>query len=1050
MRGIALAAEVRNGGTIPQLALASLLLLLMGSGTSQAQLALDVRATPDPVQPGELLRYELTVTDVGATTVSSVTLRSQTSASTAIVSTDGGSCTPDARCLANSAVTWSLGTLSPGQSVERELILRVGASVVAGTMLFNTAQVTASNAAEVDVTGSVAVDPTRALALAIVEAAQPAVPGELLTYVVNFANRGNTADAGVVLQAAVPTGTQFVSATQGGSEQAGTVSWNLGTVGVGQSGERRFTVEVTDAVDAVFSTAELSDAANPVVARVHAETATTVQVAPPLALDMTLTPDPVQPSELLRVELTVRNRSQITVSAASLQNQTLDGTTIVSTDGGSCTPDARCLANSVVTWSLGTLSPGQSVQRQLILRAGATLPAGTLLFNSAHVTASNAPETHCDRSVPVDPARALVVAIAEANEPAVPGELLTYIVNFANQGNTADAGVVLQASLPAGTQFVSATQGGSAQDGVVSWSLGTVGVGQSGERRFTVQVTDAAAEALFGAAELSDAANPGIVRARAEATAPVQAAAPLALTMTLTPDPVQPSELLRVELTVRNHSQITVSAASLQNQTLDGTTIVSTDGGSCTPDARCLAGSVVMWSLGTLSPGQSVQRQLILRAGATLPAGTLLFNTAHVTATDTAEVHGDRSVPIDTARSLTVALAEQTEPAVPGESLTYIVSFANTGNTADAGVMLQAVVPPGTQFVSATQGGTAQAGVVSWGIGTVGVGQSAERSFTVEVLAETREAIFSAAELSDALNPGVVRVRAEAVAPVLDAPPVVLDVTLTPNPVAPNGMVHYEFTVQNNSQTMVTAAMLQDLTLDGTSIVAANGGSCTPDSRCLAGSVVTWSLGDLAPGESTTRALDLRVQPAVAGGVLVFNSARANATSAAPARVDRSIRVCTVPVCEPIPPTPTPTATPTPTNTATQTPAGTAPPTPTQTPTPTVTPTATITPTHSPTGSPTATPSSTNTPTVTQTPATPPATSTPTLTPTGAPPACVGDCNGQGEVTVNELLTMVNIALGNLEVTACEAGDANHDGEITVNEILTAVNNTLNGCPGAS
>ena len=187
---------------------------------------------------------------------------------------------------------------------------------------------------------------------------------------------------------------------------------------------------------------------------------------------------------------------------------------------------------------------------------------------------------------------------------------------------------MLQAPVPAGTQFVSATQGGTEDDGVVSWSLGTVGVGSSGERRFTVQVTDTVAEALFCAAELSDAVDPNEVRVRAEAAAPVQAAPPLTLDMTLTPDPVQPSELLRVDLTVRNPSQITVTAATLQNQTLDGTTIVSTDGGSCTPDARCLAGYAVNWSLGTLSPGQSVQRQLILRAGATLPAGTLLFNTA--------------------------------------------------------------------------------------------------------------------------------------------------------------------------------------------------------------------------------------------------------------------------------------------------------------------------------------------------------------------------------------------------------------------------------------
>jgi VCBS repeat protein/FG-GAP repeat protein len=65
---------------------------------------------------------------------------------------------------------------------------------------------------------------------------------------------------------------------------------------------------------------------------------------------------------------------------------------------------------------------------------------------------------------------------------------------------------------------------------------------------------------------------------------------------------------------------------------------------------------------------------------------------------------------------------------------------------------------------------------------------------------------------------------------------------------------------------------------------------------------------------------------------------------------------------------------------------------------------------------------------------------------TGAGQVCGGDCNGDGEVTVNELITMVNIALGNANVSTCLAGDADGSGEITINEIVAAVNNALNGC----
>jgi hypothetical protein len=74
---------------------------------------------------------------------------------------------------------------------------------------------------------------------------------------------------------------------------------------------------------------------------------------------------------------------------------------------------------------------------------------------------------------------------------------------------------------------------------------------------------------------------------------------------------------------------------------------------------------------------------------------------------------------------------------------------------------------------------------------------------------------------------------------------------------------------------------------------------------------------------------------------------------------------------------------------------------------------------------------------------TPSATPTPVVTPT---PGCAGDCSGDSLVTVDEILTLVNIALGSLPISACMPGDLNHDNEITVNEILTAVNSALNGC----
>jgi hypothetical protein len=120
------------------------------------------------------------------------------------------------------------------------------------------------------------------------------------------------------------------------------------------------------------------------------------------------------------------------------------------------------------------------------------------------------------------------------------------------------------------------------------------------------------------------------------------------------------------------------------------------------------------------------------------------------------------------------------------------------------------------------------------------------------------------------------------------------------------------------------------------------------------------------------------------------------------------------------------------------------------TPTSTGTSTGIQTPTATPTVTsegPTLTPTHTDTPmlTATSTATAPPATATMAVTATPLP--CVGDCNGDRQITVDEILSMVNTALGRTSVSACDRGDLNRNGEITVDEILTAVSNALNGCP---
>jgi hypothetical protein len=73
-------------------------------------------------------------------------------------------------------------------------------------------------------------------------------------------------------------------------------------------------------------------------------------------------------------------------------------------------------------------------------------------------------------------------------------------------------------------------------------------------------------------------------------------------------------------------------------------------------------------------------------------------------------------------------------------------------------------------------------------------------------------------------------------------------------------------------------------------------------------------------------------------------------------------------------------------------------------------------------------------------------TPTPMETPTPTPAPCVGNCNGDDMVTVDEVIMLVNIALGSAQPVDCPSGmPAGESVDVTV--VIQAVNNALRGCP---
>ncbi|MEJ2211167.1 MAG: PEP-CTERM sorting domain-containing protein [Anaerolineae bacterium] len=88
----------------------------------------------------------------------------------------------------------------------------------------------------------------------------PAVAGDQATFVLDYAIPGDAQQGatGVVLTVGVPAGTKFISASDGGTEAGGFITWDLGNLPPGTAGQVTFTVSVASNVTEITLDSEIS------------------------------------------------------------------------------------------------------------------------------------------------------------------------------------------------------------------------------------------------------------------------------------------------------------------------------------------------------------------------------------------------------------------------------------------------------------------------------------------------------------------------------------------------------------------------------------------------------------------------------------------------------------------------------------------------------------------------------------------------------------------------------------------------------------------------
>ena len=288
------------------------------------------------------------------------------------------------------------------------------------------------------------------------------------------------------------------------------------------------------------------------------------------------------------------------------------------------------------------------------------------------------------------------------------------------------------------------------------------------------------------------------------------------------------------------------------------------------------------WTIGALPTGGSGQVSITLRVAGVLPNGTLLTTTASIADGPAFSTASENTV-VSSAPALGVSILDAPEPVRPGETLSYTITYANTGSDVATGVSLALTYDPATTFVSATPPPTL--GDNQWSLGDLAPGAGGTVVVDVTVNAALGSIVTSNAVLSAG---GALSASSSANTAVNAAPTLTLGLADTPDPVGAGGTLTYTFQYGNSGNEPATGVGVAAVYDPNVTFVSATP---APD----AGTTGQWSLGTLAAGTTGQISVTVQVRSPLSNGTLLTTQATAVADGGLLATASESSTVQSAP-----------------------------------------------------------------------------------------------------------------------------------------------------------
>lgn len=465
--------------------------------------------------------------------------------------------------------------------------------------------------------------------------------------------------------------------------------------------------------------------------------------SPDLSVTKVPTPASIIPGQTIVYAIEYSNLGNIQAQSITITETLAPMTSFAaasSTDGWSC-------SGNTCTFSIASLNPGATGSVNFGITLAADVPCNyDEVPNTVSIDNtcgdSNPSNNEFSVPVPVTGTPDLGVTKSDGDVSAAPNTVVTYEIRYSNLGTRRAENVVITEQVPAHTTFeeASSTSGWSCSGNTCTFTVGNLETGASGITNFAVRTkSDYLCPDVSTTNTVSitnDCGDSDLLDNSDSEDTPLIGQPNLVITKTADKNQVSTGEVVVFTLNYNNAGVRQATGATITEEILPGFSFVSGQSSAFT----CSGASCTL-SVGDIAVGGSGTATFALRLDAAVACqSSSLTNTACINnncgeSDQNNNCDSDVVTPVGTPDLKVSCARGSTGPLVPGQTVTFTLSYSNVGTAASTDTVVSSILPAHTTFQAdgSNSGWTNAGSIYSINVGALAPQQTGTVMFVVVV-----------------------------------------------------------------------------------------------------------------------------------------------------------------------------------------------------------------------------------------------------------------------------------------------------------------------------